>query len=336
VLVVGHDGFIADGTQQGLFQHQTRLLSRYGWLVNGTAPSPAGLSPLDQHTWVGYYAVPVDAAATRRNEAPGTLELRLSRVVGDGVHEDVVVTNHHHRSTTAHLALHLDGDFADVAEVDSGTPRTYGRVRRAGAISSDIGIALSTGVVDAERVPGVVERLFADDLFSGWGIRTLSSNHPAYDSFSYQRGSVWPVEDGAIALALARYGFHDALARLARAQFEAAALYERFRLPELFAGHPRDDESSVAESVLLVGVIVGSAALDWVGAHVRRLQTLPHPRPLLLVENGQLHRDNMSRERITDLSQMRQPYMEGTGHISVLKHDGDGVSLAPRKQAAAD
>jgi glycogen debranching enzyme len=110
------------------------------------------------------------------------------------------------------------------------------------SIGSDIGICLSTGIIDADRVPRTVERLFADDLFSGWGIRTLSSRHTAYDPLSYQRGSVWPVEHAAIALGLARYGLHDDVARLARAQFELAALYEHHRLPELFGGHPRDDE----------------------------------------------------------------------------------------------
>jgi glycogen debranching enzyme len=103
-------------------------------------------------------------------------------------------------------------------------------------------IALSTGILDETRVGRTVARLFEDDLFSGWGVRTLSSRHAAYDPFSYQRGSVWPVEQGALALALARYGLNDRVDRLARSQFELAALYEFHRLPELVAGHPRDDE----------------------------------------------------------------------------------------------
>lgn len=72
------------------------------------------------------------------------------------------------------------------------------------------------------------------------GLRTLSAEHPAYNPFSYQRGSVWPVENSILALAFLRYGLHDHVERLCRAQFEAAALFDFCRLPELFAGQPRD------------------------------------------------------------------------------------------------
>ena len=105
--------------------------------------------------------------------------------------------------------------------------------------------ALGAGIVDSSLVPRTVQRLFAPDLFSGWGIRTLSSRHPAYNPFSYHRGSVWPAEQAACSLGLMRYGLHDRTAQLARTQFEAAALFEYFRLPELFSGHPRDAEHPV-------------------------------------------------------------------------------------------
>src|SRR5437867_4550343 len=77
-------------------------------------------------------------------------------------------------------------------------------------------------------------------MFSGWGIRTLSSAHPAYNPYSYHRGSVWPVEQGTFAIGFTRYGLHDDTERLCRAQFEAAALFDYERLPELFSGHQRD------------------------------------------------------------------------------------------------
>ncbi len=86
------------------------------------------------------------------------------------------------------------------------------------------------------------DRLLAPDLFSGWGVRTLSATHPAYNPYSYHRGSVWPVEQGTFALAFMRYGLTDHLERLCRGQFEAAALFEHYRLPEVFSGHARDGE----------------------------------------------------------------------------------------------
>src|SRR4029079_11425345 len=77
------------------------------------------------------------------------------------------------------------------------------------------------------------------DLFRGWEIRTLSAYHPAYNPFSYHRGSVWPVENGGFVLGFARYGLHGEMWRLSRAMFEAAQLFPYFRLPETLGGHQR-------------------------------------------------------------------------------------------------
>jgi glycogen debranching enzyme len=104
-------------------------------------------------------------------------------------------------------------------------------------ISSNPGHALATSIIDAERASRVADRLFEPDLFSGWGVRTLSTKNPAYNPYSYHRGSVWPVEQATFALAFMRYGLWDHLHRLARAQFEAAARFQHFRLPEVFSGH---------------------------------------------------------------------------------------------------
>jgi glycogen debranching enzyme len=116
-----------------------------------------------------------------------------------------------------------------------------GEKRLIRSIGSDPGHCLAAGIVDAERARATADRLLAPDLFSGWGVRTLSCEHPAYDPHSYHRGSVWPVEQATFAFAFARYGLHGHLERLARAVFEAAALFEFRRLPEVFTGHPRDE-----------------------------------------------------------------------------------------------
>jgi glycogen debranching enzyme len=110
------------------------------------------------------------------------------------------------------------------------------------SIGSNAGHCLATGIVDAERAEAVADRLMAPDLWSGWGVRTLSAANPAYNPYSYHRGSIWPVENGTFALAFFRFGLWDHLERLARALFEAAALYDFRRLPEVFGGHPRDDD----------------------------------------------------------------------------------------------
>ncbi len=108
------------------------------------------------------------------------------------------------------------------------------------SVGSNDGHLLATGIVPARLAKTVARRLFVPDMFSGWGIRTLSAEHPAYNPFSYHRGSVWPVEAGTIGLGLARYGCWPELHRLAEATFAAAALFEGHRLPEVISGLPRD------------------------------------------------------------------------------------------------
>lgn len=111
------------------------------------------------------------------------------------------------------------------------------------SVASDPGHCLLSGIIDEDRVPRVANRLLMKDLFSGWGVRTLSADHPAYNPFSYHRGSVWPVENGGFVLGFARYGLHGEMWTLARAMFEAARLFPHFRLPETFAGHQRTEDA---------------------------------------------------------------------------------------------
>lgn len=112
--------------------------------------------------------------------------------------------------------------------------------RQIRSIASNAGHCLAAGIVDADLVERAAARLFEDDLWSGWGVRTLSARNPAYNPYSYHRGSVWPVEHGSFALGFLRYGLHDRLEAVSRGMFEAAALFEHRRLPEVFSGHPRD------------------------------------------------------------------------------------------------
>lgn len=112
--------------------------------------------------------------------------------------------------------------------------------RQVRSIGSNALHALSTGIAGDAFVPRVIERLFARDMFSGWGIRTLSSDHPAYNPYAYHRGSVWPVEHGPFAIGAFRAGYHDRVQQVTRAMFESASIFDSHRLPECFSGHPRD------------------------------------------------------------------------------------------------
>ncbi len=105
---------------------------------------------------------------------------------------------------------------------------------------SNVGHLLWSGIVPPDRARRVVDRLLAPDMFSGWGIRTLSSSHAAYNPYSYQNGSVWPHDNGLIAVGMKRAGFAAEAARVARAVSGAAAFFALHQMPELYAGLPRD------------------------------------------------------------------------------------------------
>lgn len=107
------------------------------------------------------------------------------------------------------------------------------------AITSNPCHCLWAGILTASSAHGVAERLVSPELFSGWGIRTLSTRAINYDPRSYHNGSVWP-HDNAIAVAgLRASGFPAAAEMVARATLEAGMAYPDRRLPELFSGAER-------------------------------------------------------------------------------------------------
>jgi glycogen debranching enzyme len=126
--------------------------------------------------------------------------------------------------------------------------RTYylgldGDKRPIESVASNPGHLLWTHAIAPERAACVADRLMADDMWSGWGIRTLSSGHPAYNPMSYQRGAVWPHDNGIVVAGLLGYGFDVAADAVARGVFDAAARFQHQRPPEVFAGFDREPAS---------------------------------------------------------------------------------------------
>jgi glycogen debranching enzyme len=111
------------------------------------------------------------------------------------------------------------------------------------SITSNAAQCLATGIVSDDHAGRLVRRIFEPDMFSGWGIRTLSSGNASYNPLSYHLGSVWPVENGTIVFGLRRYGFRDRTQQLARALFDLAALWPAGRTPECVGGYARDESS---------------------------------------------------------------------------------------------
>jgi glycogen debranching enzyme len=107
------------------------------------------------------------------------------------------------------------------------------------SITSNVGHCLASGIISNEHIRPVVGRLFAPDMFSGWGIRTLSSEHPAYNPVSYHLGSIWPVENATIAFGLRRYGLDGRTLDLFEAIVDLAMVYDQRRIPECVGGYSR-------------------------------------------------------------------------------------------------
>ncbi len=114
-----------------------------------------------------------------------------------------------------------------------------GRKRLVRSISSNPTHLLWCGLPDPRRAARVATRVVQPDLFSGWGLRTLSAQHRAYNPLSYQLGSVWPHDTALAAAGLWRYGHYDEAGQLLQAILEAAGAFEEERLPELFCGVDR-------------------------------------------------------------------------------------------------
>jgi glycogen debranching enzyme len=115
-----------------------------------------------------------------------------------------------------------------------------GEKKKVLSVASNVGQCLWSGIVAPERADIVVKRLMREDMWSGWGIRTLSADHPAFNPYNYQTGAVWPHDNSLIALGMRRYGFAAEAAAVARDISRAARHFLLSQLPELYAGLQRD------------------------------------------------------------------------------------------------
>jgi hypothetical protein len=193
VLATRRDGFIDGEPDHGFFAHSTRLLSKYEYLLNGRPPFPNGLSNVEQHSWLGYYVAPApDAVDNFGTQGPGgataqhTIELRLSRFVSDGLHEDVDVTNFTQRPARVTLELHVDADFADTAET-KGERFQRGTVRR--KWRSDEDLSTLTFSYEVEHKYSHQGNVGAAHLRRGVTLRFENGTSPPH----YGRGKVVPI-----------------------------------------------------------------------------------------------------------------------------------------------
>lgn len=107
-------------------------------------------------------------------------------------------------------------------------------------VASNAGHLLWSRAVDADRARRCANRLMEPDMWGGWGVRTLTASNPAYNPFSYHRGSIWPHDNAILAAGMRSYGLDEPALRIATGIFDAATRFRDHRLPELFSGLERD------------------------------------------------------------------------------------------------
>ena len=215
------------------------------------------------------------------------------------------------------LALALDGDK-----------------RRVPALASNVGHCLWSGVVDEDKAAVLVKHLLADEMFSGWGVRTLGASTRGYDPLGPHTGAVWPHDNAVCVAGLVRYGFVEEAHRLVLAQLEAAGA-SAGRMAVL-CGFDRDD---VAGPVRLPD---GCDTRAWSAAapllHLRSLLRFdPH------VPQGKLWLAPVLPEAISALRVERIPLMGGSVTVSVAGGEvtvedlpaGITVVAEPRRPVAA-
>ncbi len=112
-----------------------------------------------------------------------------------------------------------------------------GEKRQVDSLTSNIGHLLWSGLLDEGAAAETAERLLDEQLYSGWGVRTLGAGEAGYNPLGYHTGTVWPHENSLIVAGLARYGHREAATTIAASILRAAPYFEH-RLPEVFAGYP--------------------------------------------------------------------------------------------------
>ncbi|GFP26008.1 hypothetical protein HKBW3S25_01494, partial [Candidatus Hakubella thermalkaliphila] len=110
------------------------------------------------------------------------------------------------------------------------------------AIASNMGHLLWSGIVEEDKAPLVAATLVSEELFSGWGVRTLGLSCRGYNPVSYHNGSIWPHDNSLTVWGLRKYGFMDEAQKILAAFLDASSFFD-YRLPELFVGMERQEHN---------------------------------------------------------------------------------------------
>ncbi|HWY64196.1 MAG TPA: amylo-alpha-1,6-glucosidase [Rhizomicrobium sp.] len=212
------DGFVeyyrmsADGlTNQGWKDSADSIMHADGSLATG----PIALCEVQAYVYAAKQGASALAAALGRHEQAASLAAAAEKLRTDFEAKFWI-------ENLGAYALALDGEK-----------------RPCQVLSSNAGQVLVCGIAAPERARILATTLLTPEMFSGWGIRTLSADAPRFNPMSYHNGSVWPHDNALIALGLARYGLKRGASAIFEGLFEAAGHMDMMRFPELFCGFPR-------------------------------------------------------------------------------------------------
>lgn len=218
------DGSVPLGGKHGLglYYHDCRFLDAYELRVGGVPPQGLAASAASPFSAILQLTNPEIPSLSGAMIQSRRLGIQWERIIDSGT-----------------LAL-LDRLTFCLPERNFYAMALQRHNRPLSVISSNSGQALWSGIVDPNRARLVAGHLMREDMFSGWGIRTLSTLERRYNPIGYHLGSVWPHDNSIIALGLRKYGLDDDFQPVFRGTLEAASRLEHHRLPELFTGFARD------------------------------------------------------------------------------------------------
>jgi glycogen debranching enzyme len=196
------------------------------------------------------------------------------------------------------------------------------------AIGSNAGHVLWSGIASTERAARVAESLMSPELWSGWGIRTLSSEMAGFNPIGYHLGTIWPHDNAIAAAGLLHYGLREQAARVAGAMLEATMYFRDSRLPELFCGFDRarspypvpypvacSPQAWAAGSLFqLLGAMLGLEPDASSRTLVLHAPSLPEWLPEVRLENLRIG------DAVIDLRVRRA---DGSAGVEVLRRTGD-------------
>ena len=137
------------------------------------------------------------------------------------------------------LLANLDARFGDPARLGYALC-LQGNGLPVDTTASNSGHLLWLGTARKDLAKGIARSLMSPDMFSGWGIRTLSTDMTGFNPIGYHTGSVWPHDNALILAGMRRYGFDAEALQLGSALLQMAMAFPDYQVPELFSGDARD------------------------------------------------------------------------------------------------